>query len=191
MKKIFIVLLAMVLAIGMLLPAAAVMAVPPLRLGPGTIDVGNIPAGGVTGGDNDFCSTNPEEWDEWHFVIVDLDPTTSAPASITAVFQTAGSVSVPWEKTTGGTAHYRLEGQYLTDTLLSASAVLVDATCSNFNLSHAPCSDDGGGGPSEIPEVGGEIYPINKAMMLTPAIILAIALLSGTGIFIWRRQTQR
>jgi hypothetical protein len=41
------------------------------------------------------------------------------------------------------------------------------------------------------PEVGGEIYPISKVAMLTPAIVLAIALLFGTAVIVRRRQTQR
>jgi hypothetical protein len=40
-------------------------------------------------------------------------------------------------------------------------------------------------------EVGGEIYPISKVWLLTPAIALAIAFLSVTGIIIRRRITQR
>lgn len=47
-----------------------------------------------------------------------------------------------------------------------------------------------GGNPQDDPEVGGEIYPINKIMLLTP-VVLAVLLLSGGGVITLCRQTKR
>lgn len=40
-------------------------------------------------------------------------------------------------------------------------------------------------------EVGGEVYPMNKATTLIPVIALAAVIAAGAGIVIWRRQVQR
>ena len=159
-----------------------------------TICVGNIPSGGVTGGgSNGFCSMNEdgspnyEEWDEWHFVINGLASESVAPTQMTVVFAPAVNVIVPFEKYTGGTAHYRTKGAYLTDTLLSACAELADGvTYTNFNLSHAPCSTNGGGTPQEEPEVGGEVYP-NNTPVVASIVAGSVIALAGVGILLRRR----
>lgn len=185
MKKILVLVFALTLAVALFAPA---MADPPPPL-TGNISVDNIPTGGITGGGNNrFCSENEDEWDEWHFVINQLNPATeeAAPDSITAVFQTAGSVTINFDKLSGSVAHYRLEGLYLTDTLLSASAVLPEGvTAGNFNLSHAPCTTDNGGGPHET-EVGGEIYP-NNTSAVASIVGGSVILLAGAGILLRRR----
>jgi hypothetical protein len=47
---------------------------------------------------------------------------------------------------------------------------------------------ENGGGPG--PEVGGDVYPINRIAILTPWLVLAIVLAVGTTILIRRRQNQ-
>jgi hypothetical protein len=47
-------------------------------------------------------------------------------------------------------------------------------------------ANNGGPGPTPGPEVGGEVYPINKFMMLIPVIIVGVALLSGIVVLKWR-----
>ncbi len=150
MKKALYLILVLVLALGLVMPLAGcgVLGIADQTVmttaGPGRIDVDNIPGGGVTGGtDHGFCE--PEEPDEWHFVINDLDPEEAAPAYMTAVFAVEGEVSIPLEKITGGgVAHYTLEG-YLDATLVGGYAYLEQqVTYNGFILSHAPCDDDCG-----------------------------------------------
>jgi hypothetical protein len=106
-----------------------------------TITVDNVPPSVTGGTDHEFCSEDPEEWDQWHFVITDLDPTEATPEYMTAVLDGVGGIVISLEKVTpGGVAHYRLEGEYLDATLLEGYAELDEAaTYNRFNLSHAPC----------------------------------------------------
>ncbi|MGB6873255.1 MAG: carboxypeptidase regulatory-like domain-containing protein [Dehalococcoidia bacterium] len=152
MKKALYLILALVLALGLVIPLAGcgVLGIggqtAMTTAGTGRIDVDNIPDGGVTGGtDHGFC--DPEKPYEWHFVINKLDPEEAAPAYMTAVFAVEGEVNIPLEKVTpGGVAHYTLE-QYLDATLVGAYAYLEQqVTYNRFNLSHAPC----GGGPGPV-----------------------------------------
>jgi uncharacterized repeat protein (TIGR01451 family) len=90
-----------------------------------------------------------------------------------------------WIFTASGTA---VAGQYHnTGTVVGTSPTCVSVTASDDSWYDPPLTPP----PDPDPEVGGDIYPINKVAMLTPAIILAIALLSASGIFIWRQQAQR
>lgn len=78
---------------------------------------------------------------EWHFVINQIDSEENAPDSITAVFQNAGSVTIPLNDFTGGTAHYT----YFTtgpDTLVTATATIYEDWDGQFNLSHWKCSGE-------------------------------------------------
>jgi len=161
MKKALYLILALVLALGLVIPLAGcgVLGIggqtAMTTAGPGRIDVDNIPDGGVTGGtDHGFC--DPGEPYEWHFVINNLDPKEAAPAYMTAVFAVEGEVDIPLEKVTPeGVAHYTLEG-YLDATLVGAYAYLEEqVTYNRFNLSHAPCcvadtDTDGDGTPDCI-----------------------------------------
>jgi hypothetical protein len=188
MKRILMILFAMVVVVGMLAPVT--VSANNIPEGFIQICVGNIPAGGVTGGtEHGFCEEGSEN--EWHIVLIGLDPAGNYPDPIIATFQNAGAVEIPWEKHTGNADHYRLTDEYLTDTLLSVCAIVPEGTTyTNFNLSHAPCPTDGNGGPYGD-EVGGDVYPIDKAVILAPVIALAVVVLSGTGILVWRRQTHK
>lgn len=189
MKKIAT-LLTLALVVVILVPAAGVLA-----NGGTEICVGNI-GDGVTGGtEHDFCSDTPGEEDEWHFIITSISEA-NAPAFITAVFQTAGEVVIPLEGVTGGAAHYRLEAQYLTDTLLSVCGMLPAGIVwdGNFNLSHAPCIDSGSSTGGEVDgqlEVGGTVYPVNRAVLLAPWIALAVIALAGTVLLAKRIHVRR
>ena len=140
MKKTLLIILALGLAVSLVGSAPSIMAD-----GNTTVCVGNIPLDGVTGGtDHEFCSSDPEEQDQWHVVLNGLNPRDAAPTEITAVFQKAGTVSIALTRLLGpnnaGTAHYTLKGQLLDDTLLGACAQLADGTSyRRFVLSHAPC----------------------------------------------------
>ena len=186
MKKI-VMILTLVLVVTMLVPTAAALAVELQE-----ICLDNVPPSVTGGTEHGFCSDTPGEEDEWHFVITSLNPVVNAPASITAEFQNAGSVVIPWEKTTGSTAHYRLEGVYLDDTLLNACAnITVGTQYGQFNLSHAPCDDNGGSsGGNGQHEVGGTVYPPNKAALLAPWIALAVVTLAATVILVRRIRIQ-
>jgi uncharacterized repeat protein (TIGR02543 family) len=99
----------------------------------------NIPRGGVTGGtDHGFCSSDPEEQDEWHFVLIGLNAS-AVPGGITAVF-VEDTVVIGLEKYVGAVAHYRLPG-YLNATLVGACAQVEDDEGVLFLLSHAPCGE--------------------------------------------------
>lgn len=201
MRKILIILPVLALVIGTLAMTTGVIAIAPA---PTCVEVDteicvdNLPAGGggVTGGDNDYCSNEPSEWDEWHFIINQLDPATEAgaPAYIIAEFQTAGDVQIDLEGVSGGAAHYRIKGDYLDDTLLDACGMLPAGSCyGNFVLSHAPCgttttTTTTTATTSEITEVGGTILLISKGWMIAPLIALAVAFVSVTAVIIWRRQ---
>jgi hypothetical protein len=83
---------------------------------------------------------------EWHWIINGLASASLAPDHIIAHFAApVGDVSVPFEKFTGGTAHYtwtdNLDGTlvapYATATLAAGTVYL------RFNLSHGPCGDGG------------------------------------------------
>ena len=210
MKKIFWTIWVAAISVTLLLfSAGTVMATPPVTCvtTPTEICADNIPEGGVTGGDDHgFCEEGSE--DEWHFVITNLTPATDAgaPAKITAYFNIAGLVDIPLEKITGGTAHYRLTGQYLTDTLEYACGILPAGSCyGNFNLSHAPCgttttTDTTSTTTTDTTvttettsttEVGGKVYPVNQFLLMVPAIALGVALLSVVGIIIRRRMIQK
>ena len=91
-----------------------------------------------------------------------------------------------WIFTASGTA---VAGQYHNiGTVVGTSPTCVSVTASDDSWYDPPPVIPP---PDPDPEVGGDIYPINRVAMLTPVIILAIALLSASGIFIWRRQAQR
>lgn len=200
MKRLLVILLTLALTVGTLVPAVALALAPaPTCVEVDTeICVGNLPDGGVTGGDNDFCSNELSEWDEWHFIINQLDPATeeAAPAFIIAEFQTAGNVQIDLEGVAGGAAHYRTIGLYLDDTLLDACGTLPAGSCyGNFVLSHAPCEStttttttETSATTSEITEVGGTILPTSKGWMIAPLIALAAAFITVSAVMIWRRQ---
>ena len=59
-----------------------------------------------TSGTTPCAPGRTEPTDEWHFVITQLGEAADAPPSITVEFESAGTVVVPLEKVTGGTAHY-------------------------------------------------------------------------------------
>jgi len=144
MKKTLLIMLAVGLTVCLAGSAPSVMAD-----GTTTVCVGNIPLDGIAGGtEHGLCSTDPEEQDQWHFVINGLRPRDAAPAEITAVFLKAGTVQIPQTRLLGpsavGTAHYTLKGRLLDDTLLNAYAHLSDGTSyRRFVLSHAPCGSEG------------------------------------------------
>lgn len=76
----------------------------------------------------------------WHFILTDAE---AEGAKLTAVFETAGEITVEASAVTGNATHFEIiTGE---DTLLSAST---DIDGSLLNLSHI-CS---GGPPPEIPE---------------------------------------
>lgn len=93
-----------------------------------------------------MCKTTGEYETEWHFNINQITAGTQ-PASITVTFANAGTFEIPFWKLTGGNAHYLLATStmpalypgILTDTLLSASAVVPEGYSGNFVLSHWPC----------------------------------------------------
>jgi hypothetical protein len=172
------------------------------------IHLDNLPASGVIGQVTPgWCSGEPGEEDEWHFIINGLNPTSNYPAEVTVVFQTAGVKTASFEKMSGPVAHYRIEGQYLTDKLTDAYATLPTNTCYNkFNLSHAPCPPNTTTTTTDTTvttettdttittlttEVGGGVYPVNQFLLLTPVIALGVALLAVIGIIIRRRITRK
>ena len=79
---------------------------------------------------------------EWHWVINGLASATLAPTTITVHFA-GGDVVVPFDKFTGGTAHYTWTGNLL-DQLVAPYAetyLLPGGTFYNrFDLSHGPCN---------------------------------------------------
>lgn len=206
MKRLLMILLTLALAVGTLVPAVALAIAPaPTCVEVDTqICVGNLPDGGVEGGNNNFCSMNQdgspnyEEWDEWHFIINQVSPATEegAPAEITVTFAIAGNVVVDLEGINGSAASYRIKGEYLDDTLLSACGILPAWSCyGNFVLSHAPCEStttttttETSATTSEITEVGGTILPTSKGWMIAPLIALAAAFITVSAVMIWRRQ---
>jgi hypothetical protein len=197
-KRIFIILLAVVLAIGMLLPAAGVMAgggcLGPL-VSPRFI-AGNPTAADAGYGDCVWVKFNPDGTMGGSSATYDSDT-----YIVDWTIYDAGK-QLGYENASPGITAIIVKGGpdanvYDYDPAAITDCGLVSPTMANGNIpaiSHVIfiwCDDGGGGGPGEIQEVGGEIYPINKVAILTPAIVLAIALLSGAGIFIRRRQTQR
>lgn len=73
----------------------------------------------------------------------------------------------------------------------SNTATIIGTTKSSTAIVTVTCEENPGTPPTTSVEVGGNIYPVNKVMMIIPIIILAVAALSVTGIIIWRRQTQK
>jgi hypothetical protein len=196
-KKIFIILLAMVLAIGMLLPAAGVLAgggcLGPL-VSPRFIE-GNPTAADAGYGDCVWVKFNPDgtmggSSATYNSVTYHVDWTIYDAGKQLAFYNASPGITAVIVK--GGPD----ANVYDYDPAVISDCGLVSPTMANGNIpviSHVIfvwCGDGGGGEPQET-EVGGDIYPINKVAVLSPVIALAIVLLSGAGIFIWRRQTQR
>jgi outer membrane biosynthesis protein TonB len=82
---------------------------------------------------------------EWHFVITQVEPEANAPASIEVEWANGNTETVPLDKFTGKTAHYRTTSN-LNSTVVSATAVIYNGWSGQFNLSHGPC-----GTPSPTP----------------------------------------
>jgi hypothetical protein len=207
MKRIVAILLTLITIIGLMVPTIVFAGDNTCVTVDTQINVGNLPADGVIGGTNHgFCELGKEN--EWHFIINGLDPKANYPTSVTAKFQTAGIVTVPWIKTEGndtnGTAHYALTNLYLTDKLVDAWAILPANTCyTNFNLSHAPCTTTTTTtittttdqtvtteGISDPPEVGGNIYPTDKFGLLAPWIVSGIVIVAVISLMICHRKTE-
>jgi len=109
-------------------------------LKPGGLAADVVPPSGIIDQSNQVGTTTECVAGEWHWVINGLDNEGLAPTSITAHFAT-GDVLVPFEKFTGGTAHYTWTAN-LTDVLVPpyATATLEPGTeYTRFNLSHVPC----------------------------------------------------
>ena len=99
-----------------------------------------VPPSGIIDQSNQVGRTTNCVEGEWHWILNGLASEDLAPASITAHFAT-GDVVVPFEKFTGGAAHYTWTAN-LTDVLVApyATATLVPGTeYTRFNLSHSPC----------------------------------------------------
>ncbi|MBI4121791.1 MAG: hypothetical protein HY461_00510 [Parcubacteria group bacterium] len=101
--------------------------------------------------DNGFTDPNCVESapNEWHWLITQAGKAGTLPTAITAHFA-SGDIQVPYDGTTGGTAHYRLVNQNLNDTLVAPGATAqMDSSAynnwANVNprgqliLSHGPC----------------------------------------------------
>jgi fibro-slime domain-containing protein len=99
--------------------------------------------------------------------------------------------------TTNSTGGYRfcdlLPGDYTVCELIQAGWTNVSPTCIDVTIVAANITDiDFLNMPDSTPqdppvEVGGTIYPVNKALMLIPAVALAAVLLSGTVLVLRRR----
>ncbi|GAB4403870.1 MAG: hypothetical protein Kow00123_15320 [Anaerolineales bacterium] len=75
---------------------------------------------------------------EWHFVITQVSPDTAAPASIEVWWYGGVHETLPLDRVTGGTAHYRWYGHFDLP-VVNATAQIYPGWTGNFNLSHGPC----------------------------------------------------
>lgn len=133
-------------------------------------NTGNVPLSNVTVTDSDAGITP---------TYVSGDTNTNSKLDLTET----------WLFTASGTA---IEGQYHnTGTVVGALPPCFSVTASDDSWYDPPPPPTTTTTTTTVFEVGGDIYQINKMMLLTPMILMAVAFLSVTGIIIWRRQTQR
>jgi hypothetical protein len=126
MKRVLGIILALMLVIGMILPAG-VMATPDLK----TIEVKDS-----TLDQQDSCTNGVVLW---QFAINQINNLSNAPATIHVIWDDLSVENVPLDKFVGKVAHYT--------TILHAGAKVTDATAAiynawngNFNLSHVVCN---------------------------------------------------
>jgi hypothetical protein len=198
MKRIFIVLLVVILAIGMLLPAAGVLATPvcsgPIPtprvitnpVAPDPADVGysgtgyfsykiNSPPASGTFNDGTYRVdwTITDDGKKLAF--------SNASPGITAVIIKGGNQAHVYDYNPTAISDCGLVSPNMNNSTpaISYMTFIWQVTTTTTDITATP---------SDITEVGGTIYPISKGWMIAPAIALIIAILTGTVILVKRHQ---